>query len=239
MSHTCKNCGNQFEGNYCNYCGQPADTHDINTSFVLHDLQHGLAHIDGGIFHSARELFTRPGHSVRDYIEGKRIKHYKPFSMLIVLAGFYGLLYHALKINPFRDLPENTIDYSQFNEWISHHFSIITLLLLPLLSINSFLVFHKQGYNFTEHLVINAFYSTQKLWIRILTLPLILWTDRPQLIMQLLMAGDIILMFWIYGQFFKNLSSLKTVLLTVCTAVLNLIIIAAVTAVVITVMVVH
>ena len=30
----CKNCGNGFEGNYCNLCGQPAETHRINFKFL-------------------------------------------------------------------------------------------------------------------------------------------------------------------------------------------------------------
>ena len=233
MSHTCKNCGNIFEGNYCNYCGQAAETHEINASFVLHDLQHGLIHLDGGILHSARELFTRPGHSVRDYIEGKRIKHYKPFSMLIVVAGLYGLLYHTLKIDPYKDISDSTFNYKQFNEWISHHFSIITLTLLPVLSLNSFLLFHKQGYNFTEHLVINAFYSTQKLWLRILTLPVILWAENAQFILKILLVIDFALMLWIYGQFFKNISRIKTFILTLSAAVLNFLIVLTATSIVI------
>lgn len=227
MTNICKNCGNAFEGNYCNSCGQAAETHEINASFVIHDLQHGLMHLNGGILHSARELFTRPGHSVRDYIEGKRMKHYKPFSMLIVVAGFYGLLYHALKIDPYKDLHDSTFNYEQINEWASHHFSIITLLLLPVLSLNSFLLFHRQGYNFTEHLVINAFYSTQKLWIRILTLPLILWTGNAQFVMKILLLIDFALLFWIYVQFFKNISTIQTFILTLAATILNFLIILA------------
>lgn len=233
MSHTCRNCGNVFEGNYCNICGQAAQTGEINASFVIDDLKHGLMHLDGGILHSARELFTRPGYSIRDYIEGKRIKHYRPFSMLLVVAGFYTLLYHALRIDPFKDINDSTLDYKDLNEWISHHFPIITLMLVPLISLNSFLLFRKQGYNYTEHLVVNAFYSTQKLWTRILALPLMLFTDQADLFMKLLMGTDFLLMLWVYGQFFKNVPRARIFLLSLSAAVLNLVLVTLFTLIVI------
>lgn len=211
MSNVCKNCGAVFEGNYCNNCGQPAATHDINTSFVVHDLQHGLMHINGGILHSARELFSRPGHSIREYIEGKRMKHYKPLSMLIILAGLYSLFYHALGINVLSGVDDGLLDYEEANEWISHHFSIISLLLLPILSLSSYIVFKKQGYNYTEHIVLNSFYSSQKLWVRIVTVPLLLFKDMETLLPQVLMGVDFVLMLWCYKQFFTKTSMLKAV----------------------------
>lgn len=224
MDNICKNCGAVVEGNYCSNCGQPLATHDINTSFVVHDLQHGLMHINGGILHSARELFTRPGHSIREYIEGKRMKHYKPLSMLIVLAGFYSLLYHALDINVFRGIEDDMLNYDDVNEWISHHFSIISLLLLPILSLSSYLIFKKQGYNYTEHIILNSFYSSQKLWIRIITMPLLLWQDVEVIVPQILLGIDLLLMLWCYKQFFYNIPLLKVLLSTLAAFLFNLLI---------------
>jgi len=232
MSIVCKNCGNVFEGKYCNNCGQAAATHSINTSFLIHDLQHGLMHVDGGMFYSARELFRRPGYAIRDYIEGKRIKHYKPLSMLIVLATFYGLLYHALHINLFNKLDDNLFEYDEINEWIAHRFPYITLVLLPVMSFSSFLIFKKQGYNFSEHLILNSFYSTQKLWVRLITLPLLLLTDSPEILIQWLVLADIALMFWCYAQFFSKLPKLKVLLLTFIAALVNLIVVSVLLCVV-------
>jgi len=232
MNSICKNCGAVINGKFCSNCGQPASTQAISASFVVHDLQHGLLHINGGILHSARELFTRPGYSIREYIEGKRMKHYKPISMLIILAGFYSLLYHALGINVFNGLDDDTFNYDDANEWIIHHFSIISLLLVPILSLCSYIVFNKQGYNYTEHIILNAFYSSQKLWLRILTIPLLLWQDMAVTITQFLMIADLILMFWCYKQFFTNLSELRALLLTALSYIMNLLIMVILIAVV-------
>ncbi|RZJ75627.1 MAG: DUF3667 domain-containing protein [Flavobacterium sp.] len=230
MATTCKNCGNVFEGNYCNNCGQPAKTHSIGASFIAHDLQHGLFHYDMGLLYSARELFKRPGHTTREYIEGKRVRHYKPISMLIVVASLYGLLYHALHIDVFEGQKSDMLDYSQLNDWIAHHYSMITLLLLPVMSLTSFVIFKKQGYNFTEHFILNSFYSTQKLWIRIITLPILYFISAGKpIVMQCLLIVDLLLMFWCYSEFFVNISRLKVLALSVAATLINLFLVLVIT----------
>lgn len=240
MSIICKNCGNVFEGNYCNICGQKAETHPIDVHFIAHDLQHGLLHYEGGIVYSAKELFTRPGHAIRDYIEGKRVKHYKPISMLIVLATFYGLFYHVLNIDIFSNKENTLLNYEKLNEWIAHHFSIITLLLLPILSLSSYLLFKKQGYNYTEHLILNSFYSSQKLFLRILTLPLFIFVKNPEtvlLIIRGMMILDILLMFWSYGQFFNKLPKSKVFMLSIIATLINIFIMFLITTLVLTIII--
>lgn len=59
---------------------------------MWHDIQHGLFHFDQGIFYTAKQLFIRPGHSIREFIEGKRVEHFKPLSLVIILATAYGII---------------------------------------------------------------------------------------------------------------------------------------------------
>ncbi len=66
---TCKNCQNTFHGAYCNACGQSAHTDKIDKHFLYHEIQHGLLHVDSGIVYTTKELFTRPGHAIREFIE--------------------------------------------------------------------------------------------------------------------------------------------------------------------------
>jgi len=232
MSTVCKNCGNVFQGNYCNNCGQKATTHDIDLKFIAHDLQHGLFHYQEGILYSIKKLFTSPGHSIRDYIEGKRTKHYKPLSMVIVLATLYGVLYHFLHINILQNEDDVILNLEDMNEWIAHHFSIIALCQIPILSLGSYLFFKKQGYNFTEHLILNSFYSSQKIFLRLVLLPLFLLTDDTQKMlsgMQLLMLVDVVLMCWTYFQFFNKLPKLKVFFLTIATSLTMLLLLTIIT----------
>ena len=161
---TCKNCNNQFEGQFCNQCGQSADTQRLDFKFLLKNLHKNfLKYFHKGIFYTSRQLFTRPGHSIREYIEGKRVNHFEPIGLLIAFAAFYGVLYHTFGINMFSGLSDNTLDgkldLRSAGNWIADHFAIVTLLFVPVYSIGSFITFRKQGYNFYEHIYYKYFFS--------------------------------------------------------------------------------
>ncbi len=207
---TCKNCNNQFEGRFCNNCGQSADTQRLDFKFLLKNLHKNFIKIfHKGIFYTTRQLFTRPGHSIREYIEGKRVNHFEPIGLLIAFAAFYAVLYHTFEIDMFSGISDNT-----------DHFSLVTLLFVPVYSVGSFLSFRKQGYNFYEHIYLNTFLASQRLLIRIATFPLLVILDGTEnifLFRDLLILADIILMVWSYTQFFNKVKKIKAVLLSVLT----------------------
>ena len=220
---TCKNCNNQFEGQFCNQCGQSADTQRLDFKFLLKNLHKNfLKYFHKGIFYTSRQLFTRPGHSIREYIEGKRVNHFEPIGLLIAFAAFYGVLYHTFDINMFSGLSDNTLDgkldFKSAGNWITDHFAVVTLLFVPVYSIGSFLSFRKQGYNFYEHIYINTFLASQRLLIRIATFPLLVILDGTENIFifrDLLILADIALMVWSYTQFFNKLTKTKATLLSI------------------------
>jgi hypothetical protein len=239
---TCKNCNNQFEGQFCNTCGQSADTQRLDFKFLLKNLHKNfLKYFHKGIFYTSRQLFTRPGHSIREYIEGKRVQHFEPIGLLITFAALYGLLYHTFDINMFSGLSDNTLDgkldFRSAGNWIADHFSLVTLLFIPVYSIGSFLSFRKQDYNFYEHIYLNTFLASQRLLLRIATFPLLVIIDRTEnifLFRDLFILADIILMVWSYTQFFNKVKRIKAVLLSVlCYAIFFVILIGLITVVVV------
>lgn len=230
MQVTCKNCGLTYSGHFCSNCGQPAATHKLNLHFIWHDIQHGFFHFDKGVLFTAKELFTRPGDSIREFIEGKRVKHFKPISLVIILATLYGLLRHLFH---FSILDKNAVseiqgvDYENLNEWISHHYSWIILLSIPMFSVASFVVFRKQGYNFIEHFVLNSYMASQRLIFRIAIFPVIKYFSQSEnvtLFVDFLMLMDIVFIFWSYITFFQNLSKGKAFLFSIYTYLLFLVV---------------
>ena len=239
---TCKNCNNQFEGLFCNNCGQSADTQRLDFKFLLKNLHKNFIKIfHKGIFYTSRQLFTRPGHSIREYIEGKRVNHFEPIGLLIAFAAFYAVLYHTFEIDMFSGLSDNTLnaklDLRSAGNWITDHFSLVTLLFVPVYSIGSFLLFRKQGYNFYEHIYLNTFLASQRLLIRLATFPLLVILDGTENIFpfrDLLILADIILMVWSYTQFFNKVKRIKAVLLGVLSyAIFFVILIGLITVVVV------
>lgn len=227
MEIICKNCHQVYKGHYCNNCGQPAETYKINIHFLWHDIQHGLLHFDVGIPYSIKQLFTRPGHSIREFIEGKRVRHFKPLSLVAVLAAFYGFLYHYFDINLIKvTSTDPNVDYLKLNEWMSHHFSWITIATIPIFTFGTYICFRKQGYNFIEYFVMNTFKAAQKLFAHIISFPLIYYfngTSHIQKITTLIYAIDLVLIFWTNIQFFNKMSKTKAFFLSVLSHIIFLI----------------
>lgn len=233
MKHTpnvCKNCKQSFVGNYCNNCGQSVYTHEIGFHYLWHDFQHGLFHFNNNIFFTLKELFTRPGQTIRDFIEGKRVRYFKPLSFVIVLATVYGLIYHNFNFDIFTDFHRTrTVSEEQFYErirnWVSNHYAWATLLMLPVITLSSFMVFKKQHRNYMEHLVLNAFICGQMMVLHILSTPILyFYNHTPTFLIfkDLLSYVDFILLWWVYTKFFNQIKFWKTFLLTLGTILLFL-----------------
>ena len=149
--------------------------------FIWHDIQHAFFHFDKGVLYTAKELFTRPGDSIREFVEGKRVKHFKPISLVIILATLYGVLRHLFHFSVLDKKAVSKfqgVEYESLNEWISHHYYWIILLSIPMFSIASYIVFRKQGYNYVEFFILNTFKASQRLFLRIFTFPVIFYFDN-------------------------------------------------------------
>lgn len=218
MSHHCKNCATALNGNFCSNCGQAADTHRLNLHYLWHDIQHGLLHFDKGIFYSIKELYTRPGHSIREFLEGKRVKHFKPFSMVIILATVYAFLSHVLHLDHSTGISvKNSGSGSEaaamyIGQWITHHYTLSRLLSIPLLALSTWICFHKQKYNFAELLVFTAFVTAQSLALMIVSSPVLYFlhgTDAFNFFSLGLQVAEFGLFTWVYIQFFNKLNGFR------------------------------
>lgn len=201
MSHhstICKNCGEDISSDkkFCNNCGQKTDTHRINFHFLVHELQHSILHVDKGILYTIKELFVRPGHTIREYIEGKRKTHFPPVTLILILGTITALINHyTSKSNLFEQIkvnlkPESVDKTDQkeveilktivenikaFSEWVNEHFGYLMLMLIPIYALSLFIGFYRKDatkrYNYVEYLVISTFLTAQSMIIYMLFLP--------------------------------------------------------------------
>ncbi|MCW3166998.1 DUF3667 domain-containing protein [Chryseobacterium sp. 09-1422] len=201
----CKNCGNSFEGNYCNQCGQSAKTKRINHEFLWEDIEHGLFHYDKGIGYSLKKLFEKPGIVIYDYIEGKRVNHFRPISMVIIMATIYALIYHLLDLNHRSALDESS---GAILERVFEHYYWFVVATLPIYTLTTYILFKKTKYNFYEIIIFEAFKTSQRLGVHILFLPVLYFVkDRSgfNILTNLLFVIDFILIFWTNRQFFSKM----------------------------------
>ncbi len=221
MKVTCKNCNYIYQGHFCCNCGQSSDTHRLNFRFLRTEFQRGLLHFDEGILYSGKQLFSRPGHTIREYIQGKRVKHFKPISLVIILASLYGVMYHYFHISFVAATTNNSseagIDVVKLNEWMGTHYAWTTLLAIPLYTIGTSIAFRKQGYNLVECFILNAFKASQKLFVHLALFPLLLYfngTPKMRMLSLILYLIDVVFIYWTNAQFFNKLSLKKSFLLT-------------------------
>ena len=167
----CKNCEHTFEGNFCPNCGQNAHEHRINLYYFIHDIPHSIFHVDGAFFSTLKGLFTKPGVVIGEFLEGKRMKYFRPFAYVMVMTAICTLLvkildYLKLKLILYYDPSYSLQAHGSFFE---HYFSVFIFLMIPFASLVTWLFFFKNKYNFWEHFLANTYIGAQLNLILILT----------------------------------------------------------------------
>lgn len=159
---TCLNCENNFEGNFCNNCGQKSSTHRFTMHEWLHEIPHSILHVDSGFFLTIKTLFLRHGNAVREYLAGKRKLLFSPFLYVLVWCGVYVVISHYLE-NPAETTKQIELkDLNQAFEYISeHYYKIIIILMIIPMTISTYFAYLKSGFNFAENLVLNAYLTGQ------------------------------------------------------------------------------
>lgn len=90
----CLNCGTTFRGHFCPNCGQSAATKRFTFVQTLKHVLFAFTKFDDTFWHTAFELFTRPGHMIRDYLLGHRAEYLKPLQLLVCLITAYLIVAH-------------------------------------------------------------------------------------------------------------------------------------------------
>lgn len=151
----CLNCQASLTGKFCANCGQKADTHRLSLKhFFLHDMVHGLWHLEKGMLFSLKGILLRPGKTARNYIAGKRVGHFNIVTLLLLLLG---MTFFLLSFNPHPRGAQET-GPNAVNDWVHHNAKWLLLSFIPIMASWSSLFYRKGRYNYAEHLLINSYF---------------------------------------------------------------------------------
>lgn len=131
--------------------------------------------VDRGLLYTLRQMFSRPGHTIREYLGGRRKPHLKPLAFVALSAAAYSLLYMwFFKVEPeMLGADRNTQRMMEMaNRMMGDYYALFELATIPILAFITRIAFRSWGHNFVEHVVINAFLSGQRIVINILILPM-------------------------------------------------------------------
>jgi len=167
--YTCKNCVNQFEGLFCNVCGQkPA--HRLDIKHVLHEVAHVFTHADKGIFNFVKKVLTHPGTMALEYVEGKRKKYFNPFQYLFLIVG---VTVFALSKSHIMEDTMNSVGAKKgsaellrfqhiIETFIQKYFNVVLFLMIPVYAFFSKLFYKSKGYNYAENVVLQCYIQAQQ-----------------------------------------------------------------------------
>lgn len=233
----CKNCDTHYQGSFCPVCGQSRKVRRLSFLNMVDDFISIFINLDNGFLRSATELFWRPGHMIRDYIEGHRKVYMKPLAMLFCLGTIYYLTVWLIAKDAIPDLTMNDAeinlgeDFDKYGpllqkvqevvgEILKNPGLVAFLFILPMAPATS-LCFRSTRYgkvlNFMEHVHILMFVGCQMLILSWFTMMFHWMTNQHLEFMDLDFLYSFILMVWDYHQLFRirRRSSLKRVFFSV------------------------
>ncbi len=179
----CKNCDIQIQSyqNYCSECGAKVIRNRLTFKNIWSEINLYFFNLDNKLFKTLIYLFTKPEEVIVSYIEGTRKKYvdviqYFAISLTLVgiqvflmntffkeamnLDGLYGDSFKDLANQENNPFAPGNMDYSAINNYQS----VIYVLSVPVSAFSTWIAYYIIGdrrYNFTEHIVINLYYSAQ------------------------------------------------------------------------------
>ncbi|SES29873.1 DUF3667 domain-containing protein [Pedobacter rhizosphaerae] len=210
MQHNCLNCNQAITTNFCGNCGQKSSTHRYSLKhFIEHDFIHGVWHIDKGILYTIKALFTRPGHSVREYVLGKRAGYFNFITLLLLLVALAGVIAHYSQLNIADLMPEaSKKTMTSLQRFTTNYPRIFLLITIPIYALFSYCWFSKAKFNYSEHLVLNSYKTAAELIIGICFTIITIFYTNVSVLTIIYFAGinliTIAYTVWLYHQFFSQ-----------------------------------
>jgi Protein of unknown function (DUF3667) len=216
MTNVCLNCNEKLQGEFCSHCGQSAKTHRFTFKHIFtHGFLYAIFHFNKGILFSLKELFTRPGHSTREYINGKRVSHLNYFSLLVILILVFSLVEHITSFH-FTDLTDGDKEiFETIDKALKEYPKFVFIGIIPVYAIFSYLFCRKAKQNYAENFVLNSFKTSAAIVLNILFLSFA-WVIKD---VSLVRKADTVLAWvvtgygtWFYYQYFSPFYSNKFLL---------------------------
>lgn len=209
----CMNCEEPLTGKFCSNCSQRSQTRTMDWKWLVHEVQYGIIQMDRGFFFTLKELFTRPGPAIRDYLEGKRKRYFSPFTMLMILGALNVLLANWVGV------AEHTVhrksqgpdpDMVEYMEWVINYQTYLMLALLPFVAWGTSVFMSKFGHGFVEHVMINAFILVQITAFGLITTPLDTLEGKvPDWFFDLMICITVGLIFWTFLGLYRDQAKWK------------------------------
>lgn len=230
----CKNCDQNIDTNFCPNCGQSAKVGEINLSYFLQEMTDSLFQINRGFFFTMRELFIRPGESIREYLSGKRRNHFKPVAYVLTLSTIYFIISRQLNLETFlgdllvgfsNGATQQNADDRQIEvlNWFVSNYAYTMLMLLPMYALTTFLAFKRSGVNYLEHFILNAYIIGQQAIIYSISALVSLTGIKDDILVNITLLITVSFAIRVFWQFFSETGRISLILRSFLSYILSFI----------------
>lgn len=186
VNHICKNCGDSYKGEFCNYCGQK--TIEFNHNYIIDNFFEGLESKRGLLFNLKVLTFT-PAKAMKDYMEGRTKPYLNPISYSIFVLTI--LFLTGTKVNEHFGFNGLTAEMPYFLHYLVFTFPVMYAL-------GSYLSYTSKGYNYIQHFILSMMLSSHYILLFVI----------PNMYLGLnwfyLLIGFLVYTIWVYQLLFKE-----------------------------------
>jgi hypothetical protein len=216
----CPNCATDFNGNYCNECGQKSTDIKYTMKGMLYDIFFSTFHIEKkGLPYTVRELTVRPGEAIQKVISGQRLFLYPAFKYLILMGAtviVFSLRYNffhneATDVSDSKTIPmwldlnrENGLFFESFFRFAEDEATLLNIMAVPVFALFSWLLLSRGRYNFAENLILNTYITGQQLFFLLWLVPILeFFPQSKPILIGIYTAAIMLYNSWAYIQFFS------------------------------------
>lgn len=167
----CKNCERPLRTDYsfCSNCGAKIIRNRLTLKNLWYDVTERYFNIDNSFLRTYFHLFTKPEVVIGGYISGVRKKYLNPVSYIAIALTLSGILLFFIK----RAFPEG-IDFDllgtgvydaaaskRLTDFMLTFYSVLYLVMIPILAVSGWFVFNERKVNFTEYIVLFIYTQAQ------------------------------------------------------------------------------
>ena len=162
MAVTCLNCGTEIQDEFCPHCGQKKEVKKLTWRTLVQETVHFFSHIEHSFLNTSIQLFLHPGRVIKEYLEGKRKKYYKPISFYLVWAGFRLLLYNlVISLMHYHNFRTGSSFFfsNEVGVYVVENNQVLGLLLIPIQTFFIWIILSRHKMNYIETLTAGVYIS--------------------------------------------------------------------------------
>jgi hypothetical protein len=156
---SCLNCRTILAGEFCHSCGQARKTPSKVTFLgILTDIPRSIWDLDKSLPYTLVALLRRPGHTAREYLEGRRAKIYSPTALLFLISSFAILVAVTLKVRSIDGNVSGDIDLfgRKLNaaQLALDYYAWITMASVPIMALGPLVALRRRmHYGYGEQII--------------------------------------------------------------------------------------